>query len=202
MQKPAAQLFSSLSFFLLGMVGVSISTKVCHKHWAPCLWESETMLGVTRKLCVPGNPSISSVPVPLLFFPLWILLMVSRSLFWDQTICVATRKHHQNGEVKESSSLFSSVQLDCKSGLQQQKHLITVQVQFNCIQTVVTLTLKSSNAENKICRFFNILNCEFITKRAILITRCQLVQLCDSCIDFLQIVLSLLSSLDQRECRT
>lgn len=60
--------FLSLSLFLLGMVGVSISTKVCHRHWAPCLWESETMLGVTRKLCVPGNPSISSVPVPLLFW--------------------------------------------------------------------------------------------------------------------------------------
>lgn len=59
-----------LSFFLLGMMGVTISTKVCHRHWALCLWENETILGITEKLCVPGKPSISNVPVPLLFFPL------------------------------------------------------------------------------------------------------------------------------------
>lgn len=105
-----------LSFFLLGMMGVTISTKACHRHWALCLWESETMLGVTEKLCVPGKPSISSVPVPLLFFPLWILLMVSRSLFWHLTVLflVNIRKYHKNGEVKEFSNPFGSVQLDYK----------------------------------------------------------------------------------------
>lgn len=103
-----------LSFFLLGMVAVTIPTKFCHRHWALCLWESETILRVTEKLCVPGKLTISSVPVPLLFFPLWILLMVSRSLFWHLTVlfAVTTRKHHQNGEVKESSNPFGSVQLD------------------------------------------------------------------------------------------
>lgn len=103
-----------LSFFLLGMVGVTISTKVCHRPWALCLWESETMLGVTEKLRVPGKPSISSVPVPLLFFPLWILLMVSRSLFWHLTVLflVNIREYQKNGEVKEFSNHFGSVQLD------------------------------------------------------------------------------------------
>lgn len=53
---------------------------------------------------MPGKTSISSVPVLPLFFHLWVLLMVSKSLFWYYTVffAVAARKNHQNGGVKES----------------------------------------------------------------------------------------------------